>query len=74
MQLFHWEHRSGSRVAYLTERHGDCFVLRAEDGQVVTGFVKMTCGPGIKESSFDELGGVSTFEVANVLANEFLST
>jgi hypothetical protein len=55
----------------LTERHGDCFVQRAEDGQVVTGFVEMTSGPGIEESSFDELGGVSTVEAVSLLADVF---
>ena len=70
-QLCHWEHRSDSHVGYLTKRHGNCFVRRAEDGQVVTGFVEMTSGPGVKESSFDELGGVLTVEAASLLADVF---
>ena len=71
MQLCHWEHRSGSRVGYLTEHNSDCFVQRAEDGQAVTGFVEMTSGPGIKESSLDELGGVTMVEPVSLLADVF---
>ena len=43
----------------------------AEDGQVITGFVEMTSGSGVEESSFDEFGGVSTVEVASLLADVF---
>jgi hypothetical protein len=55
----------------LTKHHGNCFVQWAKDGQVVTGFVEMTSGPGVKESSFDELGGVLTIKVSSLLADVF---
>ena len=71
VQLCHWERCGSGRVGYLTKCHGDCFVQRAEDGQVVTGFVEMTSGLGIKESSFHELGGVATVNAASLLADMF---
>jgi hypothetical protein len=44
-------------------------VQSAKDGQVVAGFVEMTSGPGIEESSSDELGCVSTVKASSLLAD-----
>jgi len=69
MQLHHWEERGCGCVGDLTECYSDGFVGGSSDGHVIGWFVEMTGGTGVKEGSFDKLGGVGTFEPSLVFAN-----
>ena len=70
-QLCHWQHRRRSRVCYLAKCYHDCFVGWADDRQVVAGFVEVTGGPGVEESSSDEFRGVSPVEATSLLEDVF---